>query len=93
MFQLSKNEWENLKSQIATSRWGGRRTLHYVFTEYGVLMLSSVLNSKRAIAVNIEIMRVYTKMRELILSHKDMLMELEEIKKYVLARPTNRYCL
>ena len=83
MFQLTKNEWENLKSQIATSSWGGRRKLPYVFTEHGVLMLSSVLSSPRAIAVNIEIMRVYTKMRELILSNKELLLELEEIKKNI----------
>lgn len=53
MFQLTIQEWENLKSQIATSSWGGRRKLPYAFTEHGVLMLSSVLNSDRAIAVNI----------------------------------------
>ena len=53
MFQLNSIEWENLKSQNAASNWGGRRKLPYVFTEHGVLMLSSVLNSKKAIAVNI----------------------------------------
>lgn len=53
MFQLTKTEFENLKSQFVTSSWGGRRTLPYVFTEHGVLMLSSVLNSKKAIQVNI----------------------------------------
>ena len=61
MFQLTEIEFENLKSQIATSNWGGRRTLPYAFTEHGVLMLSSVLNSDVAIKVNIHIMRVYTK--------------------------------
>jgi hypothetical protein len=53
MFRLTETEWENLKSQFVISSWGGRRTLPYVFTEHGVLMLSNVLNSKRAIQVNI----------------------------------------
>ncbi len=57
MFQLNQEEWENLKSQIATTSWGGRRTLPYVFTEQGVSMLSSGLNSSQAIQVNISIMR------------------------------------
>ena len=55
MFQLTEKEWENLKSQNATSSWGGRRKRPYAFTEHGVLMLSSVLNSDRAIQVNIQI--------------------------------------
>ena len=62
MFQLTTEEWENLKSQNATSSWGGRRKLPYAFTEHGVLMLSSVLNSERAITINIHIMRVYKRM-------------------------------
>ncbi len=66
MFQLSKNEFEILKSQNATSSWGGRRLPPYVFTEHGVLMLSSVLRSGRAVEVNIQIMRIFTKMRELL---------------------------
>ena len=83
MFQLTIQEWENLKSQNATSSWGGRRKLPYAFTEHGVLMLSSVLNSDRAIAVNIHIMRVYTKLKEMLLTHKDILLELESIKQKV----------
>ena len=83
MFQLSDQQWENLKSQIATSSWGGRRTLPYVFTEQGVAMLSSVLNSKVAIDVNIQIIRVFTKMREMLLTHQDLLIEMEEIRKKV----------
>ena len=70
-----------MKSQYATSRWGGRRTLPYAFTEQGVLMLSSVLNNQTAIQVNIQIMRVYTKMREMILSQKDVLLKLESLEK------------
>jgi len=83
MFQLTKEEFENLKSQIVTSRWGGRRTMPYVFTEHGVLMLSSVLSSKRAIAVNINIMRVYTKIKDLLSTHKDILLKMEELEKKV----------
>ena len=83
MFQLTKEEWTNLKSQFATSSWGGRRSNPYVFTEHGVLMLSSVLNSDRAIAVNIKIMRVYTKIKEMLLTHKDLLLKMEEIEKKV----------
>ena len=56
MFQLNNNEFKNLRSQIVTSSWGGRRTPPYAFTEQGVAMLSSVLRSKRAVLVNIEIM-------------------------------------
>ena len=83
MFQLTAEEWENLMSQNGTSSWGGRRKLPYVFTEHGVLMLSSVLNSKKAIAVNIQIMRIFTKLREMILTHKDLLLEMEELRKKV----------
>ena len=83
MFQLTENEWKILRSQFVTSSWGGRRSLPYVFTEHGILMLSSVLRSERAIAVNIHIMRVYVKLREMMLTHKDLLLEIEEIKKKV----------
>lgn len=89
MFQLTIQEWENLKSQIATSSWGGRRKLPYAFTEHGVLMLSSVLNSDRAIAVNIHIMRVYTKLKEMLLIHKDVLIELENIKQKIGSNSNN----
>jgi len=83
MFQLTEEQWENLKSKNTTSSWGGRRTLPYVFTEQGVAMLSSVLNSNVAIQMNIQIIRVFTKMREMLLTHKDLLLEMEEIKKKV----------
>jgi hypothetical protein len=81
MFQLTKIEWENLKSQNTTSSWGGRRKLPYVFTEHGVLMLSSALNSKKAIAVNIQIMRIFTKLREMLTDNLSVKLEIEEIKK------------
>jgi phage regulator Rha-like protein len=82
MFQLTSEQWENLKSQNATSSWGGRRTLPYVFTEQGVAMLSSVLNSSVAINMNIRIIRVFTKMREMLLTHKDLLIEMEELRSF-----------
>ena len=81
MFQLTVQEFENLKSQIATSSWGGRRKLPYAFTEQGVAMLSSVLNSTVAIQVNIQIIRIFTKMRELLLTNKDILLKLEKLEK------------
>ena len=81
MFQLTKEEFENLKSQNATSSWGGRRKLPSAFTEHGVLMLSSVLNSERAVSVNIQIMRIYTKMRELLMTNQEILLKLEQLER------------
>jgi hypothetical protein len=81
MFQLSEDEFNNLKSQIATSSWGGRRKPPFVFTEHGVLMLSSILNSERAIKVNIQIMRIFTKVRTLLADNLSVKLEIEEIKK------------
>lgn len=83
MFELTKEEFENLKSQIETSSWGGTRKMPKVFTEQGVAMLSGVLHSDRAIMVNIQIMRAYTKMREMLLTHKDLLLKMEEMEKKV----------
>lgn len=81
MIRLNKEEWENLKSQFATPRWGGRRSLPLAFTEQGIAMLSSVLNSEVAIQVNIQIIRTFTKMREMLNKHKDLIDELERIKQ------------
>ena len=81
MFKLTKKEFENLKSQFATSSWGGRRKLPLAFTEQGVSMLSGVLNSETAIRVHIQIIRVFARMRELLLTHKDILLQLEKIEK------------
>lgn len=89
MFQLSDVEWEILKSQNASSSWGGRRKLPYVFTEHGVLMLSSVLNSKKSIAVNIQIMRVFTKLREMLTSDLNLKLEIEQIKKKLTSQSRN----
>ena len=81
MVQLTKEEFENLKYHFGTSRWGGRRYLPYTFTENGVAMLSSVLNSPKAIQVNIQIMRTFTKLREMMSSHKDLARKLSELEK------------
>ena len=64
-----------------TSRWGGRRYLPYVFTEQGVAMLSTVLNSERAIQVNIAIMRAFVRLRQVLLTHKDLAQKLEEMER------------
>ncbi len=81
MFQLTRNEFDNLKFQFGTSSWGGTRKLPLVFTENGVAMLSTVLNSKRAIQVNIQIMRAFTKLRTLMASHKDLRRSIENMEK------------
>jgi hypothetical protein len=83
MFQLTGKEVENLRSQIGTSSWGGTRYAPMAFTEQGVSMLSSVLNSKIAIEVNIRIIRVFTKLREYALTHKEILIQLAKLEKEV----------
>ncbi len=82
MFQLSKEETGALRSQFATSKKGrgGRRYLPYVFTQEGVAMLSSVLHSRRAIAVNIQIMRVFVKLRQWLASHKELTFKLKDLE-------------
>ncbi|MEY4875550.1 MAG: hypothetical protein RL708_699 [Bacteroidota bacterium] len=84
MFQLSKEEWESLRSQIVILEVSGRgqfpKYLPYAFTEQGVAMLSSVLKSDRAIEVNIQIIRLFTKMKEFILEHKDLYLKLEQLE-------------
>jgi hypothetical protein len=81
MFILTKKENENLIFQSGISSWGGRRTLPKAFTEQGVAMLSSILRSDRAIMVNIQIVRVFTKMRGLFETHKEIFRKLEELQK------------
>ncbi|MBT9458006.1 MAG: ORF6N domain-containing protein [Burkholderiaceae bacterium] len=83
MFQLSGEEFAHLRSQAVTSNRparGGRRTAPYAFTEQGVAMLSSVLGSPRAIAVNIEIMRTFVKVRQLAVTHTDLAQRLAELE-------------
>jgi hypothetical protein len=82
MFQLTNQEFKNLKSQFVTSSWGGiRRATPYAFTEQGVAMVSSVLRSKRAVQVNIAIMRAFVQLREMVASHKDLARKLEDLEK------------
>ena len=84
MFQLTKEEFLNLKSQFVTSSWGGVRKMPYVFTEQGVAMLSGLLNSNIAIAVNIKIMRAFVQIRKLSVEHKDLQEQIQELKQYFL---------
>ena len=81
MFQLSPAEFENLRFQFGTSSWGGRRYRPYAFTEHGVAMLSSVLRSRRAVRVNIEIMRAFVTLRRVIDSHGDLANKLDELEE------------
>lgn len=81
MFQLTEQEFANLKSQFVTSSWGGKRKLPYVFTEQGVAMLSGILNSDRAIAVNIQIMRIFTRIRQMLADNTDLRLDIEKMKK------------
>jgi hypothetical protein len=83
MFELTKKEFENLRSQIGTSSWGGTRYMPMAFTEQGVAMLSSILNCKTAIEVNIRIIRVFTKLREYALTHREILLQLSKLEKEV----------
>ena len=80
MIQLTKEEFKNLKFHFGTSSWGGTRKLPRAFTEQGVAMLSSVLNSERAVQVNITIMRAFVKLREMIASHKDLAKRLDALE-------------
>ncbi|MBP6871197.1 MAG: ORF6N domain-containing protein [Bacteroidales bacterium] len=83
MFELSQDELVNLRSQTGTSSWGGVRYSPMAFTEQGVAMLSSVLNSNSAILVNIQIIRIFTRMRELLLAHNDIIEKLSIIEQKI----------
>ncbi len=85
LFQLNKEEF----NEFATSSWGGRRTPPLAFTDYGVLMLSSVLNNDRAIKVNIQIIRVFAKMCEMLLAHKDVVSQLEQMQNKLAEHDNN----
>ena len=89
MFQVTKEEFDNLIFQFGTSSWGGRRKLPNAFTEQGVAMLSGVLHSERAITVNIQIMRVFTKIREILTDNLSVRLEIEEIKKQLVNHDKN----
>jgi len=83
MLQLTRSEFNDLKFQFGTSSWGGTRKLPRAFTEQGIAMLSSVLRSKRAIHVNIAIMRAFVKLREFAASHKTLATKLEQLERKV----------
>lgn len=91
MFQLTDSEWESLRSQFVTSKIGrgGRTYLPNVFTEHGILMLSSVLNSQQAIQVNIQIVRIFTRLRNLLSEHTELKLEIAEIKKHLQSHDKN----
>jgi len=107
MFQITDEEWENLRCQFGTSKEerktlisqfvisknnkGGRRFNPYVFTEQGVAMLSSVLKSKRAVAVNVQIMRIFVKLRQMALTHNELAKQLNELEQKFIeyAKDTN----
>lgn len=81
MFQLTPEEFDNLRFQSGTSRWGGRRYRPYAFTEHGVAMLSSVLTSERAVQLNILIVRAFIQLRQLLATHKDLARKLLDLER------------
>ena len=81
MFQLTKDEFQNLMCQIGISSWGGTRKLPFAFTEQGVAMLSGVLHSKRAIRVNIQIMRAFIQLKRMLLTNTNLRRKIEEMEK------------
>ena len=92
MFEMSKKEFENWRSQFVTSNNGSKMGLRYApfcFTEQGVTMLSCILNSARAITINIQIIRIFTKLREMIITHKDILLKLEQLENKVTGHDEN----
>ena len=82
-FELTKSEWINLRTQIATSSWGGTRYMPFAFTEHGVTMLASILNSDKAIEMNIAIVRAFIALRQLAIQHKDLAMQLDQLREEV----------
>ena len=83
MFQLNEEESENLRSQFATSSWGGRRYLPYVFTEHGAIMLTNVLNSDVAVHASIQVVRAFVKLREILSTHKDLASKLVQLEQKI----------
>ena len=83
MFELSSEEIDNLRCQFGTSSWGGSRYAPMAFTEHGVLMLSSVLSSPKATAVNIQIMRIFARIRLMLADNTELRLEIEKIKKKI----------
>ncbi len=81
MFEITKDEFENLRCHLGASSWGGLRKRPHAFTEQGIAMLSSVLRSKRAVEVNILIMQAFVRMRELLYSDKNLALKVEKLEK------------
>jgi phage regulator Rha-like protein len=80
MFRLSQKEFTNLKSQIVTSSWGGRRKLPYAFTEHGVTMLASILKSKKAVQMNIAIVRAFIALKQFAINYSELADQIKELK-------------
>lgn len=80
MFQLTKEEYNNLRSQFATSSWGGTRYMPFAFTEHGVAMLAAVLNSDKAIDMNIMIIRAFIALKQLAIEQKDFMQQLQDVR-------------
>jgi phage regulator Rha-like protein len=84
MFQLNQKEFNNLRSQIVTSKYrGGRRYLPYVFTEHGAIMVASVLNSPKAVEVSILVVRAFVKLREILSTHKELALKLDQLERKI----------
>lgn len=81
MFQLSNEEWTDLKFQFGTSSWGGRRSLPFVFTEHGAIMLATVLNSQRAIDASIVVVNAFVRLREFVMMSEEIARKLDEFEK------------
>lgn len=80
MFEITQSEFKNLRSQFVTSSWGGLRYMPFAFTEQGVAMLSSVLNSKKAVEVNISVIRAFVMMRQLAFNYKELADKIGELE-------------
>jgi len=81
IFELSAEEFANLKSQFATSSWGGRRKLPLAFTEHGAIMAATVLNTPRAVEVSVYVVRAFVKLRELVGSHRELAKRLDDLEQ------------
>lgn len=81
MFQLSHDEFANLRSQIATSSWGGRRYRPHAFTEHGAIMVAAVLNSEQAVAVSVMVVRAFVRLRQLLVTHTELAHKLDELER------------
>ena len=83
MFRLTKEEFDNLRSQFATSSWGGRRYPPLAFTEHGAIMAASILNSDRAVEMSVYVVRAFVQLRDLLSSHKALTQKLDQLERRV----------